>query len=230
MTTTADDLLTWPGKSADQRGIAHPALYHMLDVAAVAERLIAAEPFPPRLRDALILLTALHDLGKISDSFRAMLASGQRQYRPHWEMTEVLLFHHSDLLAGFLAGRGGSGNSFMPRLRGVLGGLRPRRLRRPEPAKGDRTAGHCRCRPDHRSASQRCGPTRRRGRDGFQDPQGECEDRGNVARRAGETVSIPVFASVRSAFRCMTPRPQWRRPRSSGISGDALRIVRRVMR
>ncbi len=94
----------WPGKSADDRGIAHPALYHMLDVAAVAERLMAAEPFPEPLRQALVLLAALHDLGKISDSFRAMLTAGARQYRRNWEMTEVLLSHHDELLGGILGG------------------------------------------------------------------------------------------------------------------------------
>ncbi len=97
-------LSDWPGKSPGDSGIAHPALYHMLDVAAVAERLIAPEPFDPGLRDALILLTALHDLGKISDSFRAMLTAGARQYRPHWHMTEVLLNQHDDLLAERLGG------------------------------------------------------------------------------------------------------------------------------
>jgi hypothetical protein len=50
---------------------------HMLDVAAVAERLIAPFQFEPALRGALVLLVALHDLGKISDSFRAMIESGQ---------------------------------------------------------------------------------------------------------------------------------------------------------
>ena len=107
MTETAEAatrLTGWPGKSPDDRGIAHPALYHMLDVAAVAERLIAAEPFTAAMRDALVMLTALHDLGKISDSFRAMLTTGARQYARHWEMTEVLLYHHDGLLADLLGG------------------------------------------------------------------------------------------------------------------------------
>src|SRR5690625_5962653 len=81
---------SWPGKSAGPEGISHPAIYHMLDVAAVAEVLIRPWGFSSDLHDAVILLTALHDLGKISNSFRAMLTEGTRQGRRHWEMTEVL--------------------------------------------------------------------------------------------------------------------------------------------
>jgi hypothetical protein len=50
----------------------------MLDVAAVDERLLAPFRFEQGLRDALVLLVALHDLGRISDSFRAMIVSGAR--------------------------------------------------------------------------------------------------------------------------------------------------------
>lgn len=73
-----NQLLDWPGKSApDGSTVRHSAVLHMLDVAAVAERLIAPFQFEPALRGALVLLVALHDLGKISDSFRAMIESGQ---------------------------------------------------------------------------------------------------------------------------------------------------------
>ncbi|WP_374803916.1 CRISPR-associated helicase Cas3' [Paracoccus zhouxuedongae] len=95
----------WPGKSAIDGGISHPAVWHMLDVAAVAERLIAPFALPAPLRDALILLAGLHDLGKISDSFRAMLTSGARQvWGRHWELTEVLLRRHDAVLAAALGG------------------------------------------------------------------------------------------------------------------------------
>src|SRR5690606_27604452 len=57
---------------------------------------------PDPLRDAVIFLTALHDLGKISDSFRNMLRDGTRQYRHHWEMTEVLLDRHDAAMAEIL--------------------------------------------------------------------------------------------------------------------------------
>ena len=95
----------WPGKSAPEGGIAHPAACHMLDVAAVAERLIAPFALPLPLTDALVLLTALHDLGKISASFRAMLTEGKPQpFGRHWQMTEVLLHRHDARLAAVLGG------------------------------------------------------------------------------------------------------------------------------
>ena len=93
----------WPGKSpVEEGGPEHPAAYHMLDVAAVAEVLIRPFGFSPALRDALVLLVALHDLGKISESFRAMLRGGVRQGWKHWELTEVLLFLHDEKLARHL--------------------------------------------------------------------------------------------------------------------------------
>ena len=92
--------LDWPGKSPAAEGMpAHPAVYHMLDVAAVAERLIDPFAFSPALRQALVLLVALHDLGKISDTFRGMLAGAPAQGPQHWELTEVLL-HQNDALLG----------------------------------------------------------------------------------------------------------------------------------
>lgn len=96
----------WNGKSPElPGGIPHPAAYHMLDVAAVAEKLIAPFAFNAPLRDALILLVALHDLGKLSDSFQAMLA-GKPTYSPrHWELTEVLLHLNNATLAAHLGGQ-----------------------------------------------------------------------------------------------------------------------------
>lgn len=96
----------WPGKSADPAGICHPAVYHMLDVAAVAERLLPPLPCP-RLHQALVLLTALHDLGKINAAFRAMLRDGTPQTAGrHWEVTEALLRHHdAPILAPALESR-----------------------------------------------------------------------------------------------------------------------------
>ena len=46
-----DPLLLWPGKSANSDGIEHPAVYHMLDVAAVGDHvciLVAAVEFRAR--------------------------------------------------------------------------------------------------------------------------------------------------------------------------------------
>lgn len=87
----------WPGKSSlTQGGVAHPAAYHMLDVAAVAECLLEQEArLSDPVRDALTLLVALHDLGKIGEPFRAMLERGTpQQHGRHWEATEKLLDHH----------------------------------------------------------------------------------------------------------------------------------------
>ncbi len=102
-----DAIARWPGKSADARGIAHPAVYHMLDVAAVAERLIVPWGLSDGVREACLLLAALHDLGKVSEAFRAMLERGQPQAAGlHWEVTEALLRHHDGGLLAPLLGAG----------------------------------------------------------------------------------------------------------------------------
>ena len=91
----------WPGKSPIAEGAApHPAVYHMLDVAAVAECLLSYETHLSQpVRDALALLVALHDLGKIGEPFRAMLRHGTpQQHGRHWEASERLLDHHDVLL------------------------------------------------------------------------------------------------------------------------------------
>lgn len=91
-------LTQWPGKSPDASGVAHPAAYHMLDVAAVAELLIAPFGFPDPMRHSLILLAALHDIGKINASFRAMINNGTRQQNGrHWEVSEVYLHRFNPL-------------------------------------------------------------------------------------------------------------------------------------
>lgn len=57
------DWRQWPGKSAlEGGGPDHPAAFHMLDVAAVAERLIAPFRFSPALQSAFVLLIGLHDV------------------------------------------------------------------------------------------------------------------------------------------------------------------------
>lgn len=98
-------MFDWPGKSAQiDGGIRHPAVLHMLDVAAVAEHLVTPFRFPNRLRDALVLLIALHDLGKISDSFRAMIERGSPQSFKHWQLTEAVLFAHDARLEERIGG------------------------------------------------------------------------------------------------------------------------------
>lgn len=98
-------LLQWPEKSPPDADVPpHPAVYHVLDVAAVAERLIAPFSLESPLRQALVLLVALHDLGKISESFRNMLVEGAIQRHPHWKLTEVSLFEAGRILAAHIGG------------------------------------------------------------------------------------------------------------------------------
>ena len=96
---TFEQIARWPGKSARNGGIEHPAIYHMLDVAAVAETLLyPASRLDPR-KQALVLLTALHDIGKLNAGFRSMLrGEGQQSYR-HWQLTEVHLDANIERLA-----------------------------------------------------------------------------------------------------------------------------------
>ena len=85
-------VLGWPGKSAPEGGIEHPAFYHMIDVGAVAECLLKPLDLPAERKALYALAAALHDLGKISASFRDMLREGKGQGAGrHWEVTEVWL-------------------------------------------------------------------------------------------------------------------------------------------
>lgn len=96
----------WPGKSAIVlNGPEHPAAFHMLDVAAVAERLIEPFDMASPLRDALVVLVGLHDIGKISESFRAMLREGVAQpgFR-HWELSEALFYAEDARIAARFGG------------------------------------------------------------------------------------------------------------------------------
>ncbi|MCB5412199.1 CRISPR-associated helicase Cas3' [Pseudogemmobacter faecipullorum] len=93
----------WPGKSAYERdGLCHPAVWHMLDVAAVAEVFLENLPFSQAERQAITLLTALHDLGKIGAQFQAAVLDGRvQQGGKHWEVSEVWLRENADLFCGF---------------------------------------------------------------------------------------------------------------------------------
>lgn len=77
----------------------------MLDVAAVAERLIAPLSGAGPLKAALALLCALHDLGKVSNTFRDMVRGGAPPRFRHWEITEALLWQHDPILAEALGSR-----------------------------------------------------------------------------------------------------------------------------
>ena len=65
----------WPGKRDDQDR-RHPAVWHMLDVAATAELIVASGPLrrlPQGWQRGIVFLIALHDCGKISEAFRAQI-------------------------------------------------------------------------------------------------------------------------------------------------------------
>lgn len=95
----------WPGKSASEPGgVCHPALLHMLDVAAVAEQLIRPFCVAPALRDALVLLISFHDIGKISDSFRSMIMDGVAQPFRHWQLSEALLYVNDAAIDSYIGG------------------------------------------------------------------------------------------------------------------------------
>ena len=84
----------WPGKS-DADGNELPAVLHMLDVAACAERLIEGHAAFERLsgaqRRALVILVALHDVGKLSESFRDLIRTGKTGAPRHWQLSDFLL-------------------------------------------------------------------------------------------------------------------------------------------
>lgn len=89
-------LQDWPGKSpSDENSISHPAVYHMIDVGAVLDQLLAREGFERPLHQALCFLGILHDLGKIGEQFRAMLLEGQTQADRHWQVS-MAWFDHFD--------------------------------------------------------------------------------------------------------------------------------------
>ena len=97
----------WPGKSGPTRE--HPAIWHMLDVAACAERLIEGHRAfalrPQGERQAFVVLAALHDIGKISETFRALLRDGRPGAYRHWQLSDVLLTRVLDpIISGAFGG------------------------------------------------------------------------------------------------------------------------------
>ncbi|TNC72039.1 CRISPR-associated helicase Cas3' [Rubellimicrobium roseum] len=90
----------------------------MLDVAAVADALLAPYELTRARRNLLCLMVALHDLGKIGAEFRAMIQHGQPQSRRHWELTEVWLIRNEKLLLERL---GGTRHGLRPLIAAVAG-------------------------------------------------------------------------------------------------------------
>ena len=94
----------WPGKTID--GEYHPALWHMLDVAAVAKRLITYRPLTGsgKVDRAILFLVALHDLGKISKAFRDQITGQASRAEYHSQLSFVLLHEHDDLIGNIMGG------------------------------------------------------------------------------------------------------------------------------
>ena len=100
---------------------------HMLDVGACAERLIEGHrtfaTLSPAQRQAFVILAALHDVGKISDTFRSLLRDGRPGAYRHWKLSDVLLTRALDpILAKTLGGDGHARGELYAAVSGHHGG------------------------------------------------------------------------------------------------------------
>ncbi len=98
----------WPGKRDDQDR-RHPAVWHMLDVAASAELLVASGPLrrlPHGLQRAIVFLIALHDCGKISQAFRDQIETRRSppEHCRHWQLSQRMLLRLDPVLEELLGG------------------------------------------------------------------------------------------------------------------------------
>ena len=98
-------LLDWPGKT-DENGNERPAVLHMLDVAACAEQLIkkhlAFSSYTESQRNALLILVASHDIGKLTESFRDLIRKGTKGAPRHWQLSDFMLLEYLDCKLGQL--------------------------------------------------------------------------------------------------------------------------------
>ena len=96
---TWEGLLDWPGKS-NEIGDELPAVVHMVDVAACAELLIdghsAFLQLTGQQREAMILLVALHDIGKLSESFQSLIRDKIVGAPRHWQLSDFILLNLLD--------------------------------------------------------------------------------------------------------------------------------------
>ena len=102
------DLGEWPGKRDDQDR-RHPAVWHMLDVAAAAELIVASGPLrrlPQGWQRGIVFLIALHDCGKISKAFRDQIESRRPppEHCRHWQLSLQMLLRLDGVLAEVLGG------------------------------------------------------------------------------------------------------------------------------
>lgn len=112
----------WPGKTIGE--LVHPALWHMLDVGAVASRLMSYRSLTgstSRDRAAAFLVT-LHDLGKFSSSFRAMLLGQPYSGFRHWQHSYRLLRDHDVVIAGVIGATPGVRRNLYAAVAGHHGG------------------------------------------------------------------------------------------------------------
>ena len=119
---TAEEIGAWPGKTID--GADHPALWHMLDVGAVAKRLIARKTLTTDAScdEAFAFLVALHDLGKFSASFRDMLVGRPYWGFRHWQHSYRLLRDHDGVVANAVGGTPGLRKTLCAAVAGHHGG------------------------------------------------------------------------------------------------------------
>ncbi len=119
---TAEEIGAWPGKTID--GAHHPALWHMLDVGAVASCLIAKRSLTrdAALDQAFVFFVALHDLGKFSASFRDMLLGRPYWGFRHWQHTYRLLLEHDHVVADAVGGTRGARKILYAAVAGHHGG------------------------------------------------------------------------------------------------------------
>ncbi|MDE2978294.1 MAG: CRISPR-associated helicase Cas3' [Acidobacteriota bacterium] len=124
---TAEEIGAWPGKTINDA--LHPALWHLLDVGAVAKCLASRTPLTadPSLDDALVLLIALHDLGKFSANFREMLRGASPAGYRHWQHSYRLLRDHDEVVEALVGGTGGARRVLYAAVAGHHGGP-PERL------------------------------------------------------------------------------------------------------
>lgn len=119
---TAEDIGAWPGKTIDDA--LHPALWHLLDVGAVAKCLISRTPLTEdsSLDDALVFLVALHDLGKFSANFREMLRGSPPSGYRHWQHSYRLLRDHDEAVEALVGGTRGARRVLYAAVAGHHGG------------------------------------------------------------------------------------------------------------
>ena len=115
-------IAAWPGKTINNEY--HSALWHMLDVGAVANRLIAKRPITESdsWNNAINALIALHDLGKISESFRDQITKKASRGVYHAQLSFVLLQMHDAEISNLIGGSAASRRALYAAVAGHHGG------------------------------------------------------------------------------------------------------------